>query len=78
MADVSAFLERSNEESLYISMGTTMRMMLLFTQSSSIHRANVGSHAIVFKSQPWSIQTKTGSAAFSKVSVLDLENAGVV
>ncbi len=28
--------------------------------------------------QPRSFQTKTGSAAFSKVSVFDLENAGVV
>ncbi len=27
---------------------------------------------------PRSFQTKTGSAAFSKVSVFDLENAGVV
>ncbi len=30
------------------------------------------------ETQPQSFQTKTGSAAFSKVSVFDLENAGVV
>ncbi len=51
-------------------MGTTMCMMLLFTQSSRICRMNVGSHAIVFKSlrfgrftlkhNPQSFQTKTG------------------
>ncbi len=57
-----------------------------FTRSSRILRANVGSHAIVFKSfrfgqftlKPRSFQNKTGSAAFSKVSVFNLENAGVV
>ncbi len=31
---------------LNISIGTTMSMMLLFTQSSKIRRTNVGSHAI--------------------------------
>ncbi len=31
-------------------MGTTMSMMLLFTRSSRIRSANVGSHAIIFKS----------------------------
>ncbi len=35
---------------LYISMGTTMSMMLLFTWSSRILRVNVGSHTIIFKS----------------------------
>ncbi len=35
---------------LKISMGTIMSMMLLFTQSSRIRSANVGCHAIVFKS----------------------------
>ncbi len=55
---------------LYISMGTTLCMMLLFTQSSRICRVNVGSHAIVFKSLRFgrftlkhnhrSFQTKTG------------------
>ncbi len=35
---------------LYLSMGTIMSMMLLFTRSSRIRSANVGSHAIVFKS----------------------------
>ncbi len=34
----------------YISVGTIMSMMLLFTRSSRIRSANVGSHAIVFKS----------------------------
>ncbi len=73
---------------LYISMGTITSMMLLFTWSSRIRRANVGSHVIVFKSLPfWSVYTetlprsfqiKTGSAAFLKVSVFDRENAGVV
>ncbi len=56
-----------------ISMGTITSMMLLFTRSSRIRRVNVGSQAIVFKrteTQPRSFQTKTGSAAFSKVSVL--------
>ncbi len=33
-----------------VSMGTTMSMMLLFTRSSRIRRANVGNYAIVFKS----------------------------
>ncbi len=33
-----------------VSMGTTMSMLLLFIQSSWIRRANVVSHAIVFKS----------------------------
>ncbi len=31
-------------------MGTIMSIRLLFTQSSRICRANVGSHAVVFKS----------------------------
>ncbi len=35
---------------LYISMGTTMSMMLMFTRSSRTRSANVDSHAIVFKS----------------------------
>ncbi len=35
---------------LYISMGTPMSMLLLFRRSSRIRSANVGSHAIVFKS----------------------------
>ncbi len=55
--------------------GYNKSMMLLFTQSSRIRSVNVGSHAIIFKSlhfghytetQPWSFQTKTGSAAFKK------------
>ncbi len=71
----------------HVSMGTITSMLLLFTRSSRIRRAYVGSHAIVFKSLHFgpfalkhkkSFQTKTGSAAFSKVSVFDLENAGVV
>ncbi len=33
-----------------VSMGTIMSMMLLFTRSLRIHSANVGSHAIIFKS----------------------------
>ncbi len=51
----------------------SMSMLLLFTR---IRRANVGSHAIVFKSlsfapfslkhNPQSVYTKTGSAAFFK------------
>ncbi len=32
------------EGGIYISMCTTMSMLLLFTQSSRIRRANVGSH----------------------------------
>ncbi len=35
---------------LYISMGKITSMMLLFTRSSRMRRANVGSYAIVFKS----------------------------
>ncbi len=35
---------------IYISMGTIMSIMLLFTRSSRIRRANVGSRAILFKS----------------------------
>ncbi len=69
---------------LYISMGTIMSIMLLFIRLSRIHRA-----AIVFKSLrfgPFTLkvikitlrfQIKTGSAAFLKVFVFDLENAGV-
>ncbi len=34
--------------------------------------------SVYTETQPRSFQTKTGSAAFSKVSVFDLENAGVV
>jgi len=74
---------------LYISMGTIMSMMVLFIQLSRIRRANVGSHTILFKSLRFgpftlkvikitlSFQIKTGSAAFLKVFVFDLENAGV-
>ncbi len=66
----------------YISMGTTMSIMLLFTWSSRIRSVNVGSHTIVFKSlsfglftlkQPQSFLTKVGSTVFSKVSVFNLE-----
>ncbi len=66
---------------LYIYMGTMMSMMLLFTWLSRIRCSNVGSHAIIFKSlhlirlmQPLTFQTKMGSAAFSKVSVFNLQN----
>ncbi len=63
--------------------------MLLFTRSSRIRSANVGSHAIVFKNLrfgPFTVKrnpgfsflTKTGSAAFLEVSVFNLENTGVV
>ncbi len=34
--------------------------------------------SVYTESQPWSFQTKMGSAAFSKVSVFNLENGGVV
>ncbi len=34
--------------------------------------------SVYTETQPRSFQTKTGSAAFSKVSIFDLENAGVV
>ncbi len=34
--------------------------------------------SVYTETQPRSFQTKTGFAAFSKVSVFDLENAGVV
>ncbi len=34
--------------------------------------------SVYTETQPWSFQTKMGSGAFSKVSVFDLENAGVV
>ncbi len=34
--------------------------------------------SVYTETQPRSFQTKTGSAAFSKVSVFNLENAGVV
>ncbi len=65
----------------FISMGTITSMLLLFTRSSRIRRANVGRHAIVFKSlrfAPFTFQTKTESAAFSKVSVFDLDNTGAL
>ncbi len=75
------------ELGIYLSMETTMSMMLLFTRSSRINGENVGSHANIFKSLRFglftlkgnsgSLQRKTGSAAFSKV-VFDLENARVV
>ncbi len=90
MADSSACLERSNGESIYpyISMGTITSMMLLFTRSSRIRSANVGNHAIVFKSlrfgpftlkrNPRVFKLKRGLQRFSKVSVFDLENAAVV
>ncbi len=47
---------------LYISMGTIMSMMLLFTRSSKIRSPNEGSHDIIFKSQKslfWSVYTET-------------------
>lgn len=63
MVDVCVLLVVEWEMYLYISMGTTMKMMLLFTQSSRIHRENVNSQAIVFeKSQIWSVNVKMGSA----------------
>ncbi len=34
--------------------------------------------SVYTETQPWSFQIKTGSAAFSKVSVFNLENTGVV
>ncbi len=87
MANASVCLERSNGVSFqYISMSTTMRMMFLFIRSSRIGRENVGNNffqkspfwSIYTETQPRSFQTKMGSAAFSKVSVFDLENARVV
>ncbi len=49
---------------LYISTGTTMSMMLLFTRSSRISRTNVGCHAIIFKSPFWSVYTETQPQSF--------------
>ncbi len=72
---------------LYISMGTIMSMMLLFTQSSRIRRANVCSHAIVFKSLrfgPFTLKHYPGVfdlnrvCSVFKISIFDLENSGVV
>ncbi len=61
---------------------------VIVTRSSRICRANVGSHAIVFKSlrfgpftlkrNPGVFKLKRGLQHFSKVSSFDLENAGVV
>ncbi len=63
---------------LYISMGTTMSMMLLFTRSSSIRLGQPRHHfqksqfwSVYTETQPRSFQSKTGSAAFSKVSVFE-------
>ncbi len=65
---------------LYISMNTTMSMMLLFTRPSRMW-AECGQPrhcfqkspfwSIYTETQPQSFQTKTGSAAISKVSVLE-------
>ncbi len=72
----------------YISMGTTMSMMLLFTQSSRIRRTNVGSHAIVYKSLrfgPFKLKHNTGVfklkrglQRFQKSQFSRVENTGVV
>ncbi len=35
---------------IYISMGKTMSVVLLFARSSRICRVNLGNHAIIFKS----------------------------
>ncbi len=51
--------------------GTITSMMVLFTRSLKICRANASSHAIIFKSLCFGQFTL-------KVSVFDLENAGVV
>ncbi len=68
---------------LYISKVTTMSTMLLFTRSSRIRRANAGTGqprhhfqkspfwSVYTETQPLSFQTKTGSPAFSKVSVFE-------
>ncbi len=52
---------------IYISMGKTMSMMLLFTQSSRIRRVNVGSHAIVFKSLHFGLFTLKGNPGVFKL-----------
>ncbi len=60
---------------LYISMGTTTIIMLLFTRLLRIRRAMPSFSkkspfwSVNTERQPWSFQTKTGSASFSKVSV---------
>ncbi len=83
MADASACLDY-----LYISMGTTMSMMLLFTRSSRIRRENVGGHDIIFKSlrfgpftlkrNPGVFKVKRGLQRFRKSLFSRVENAGVV
>jgi len=62
--------------------------MLLFTRSTRIRRANVGSHAIVFKSlcfgpfilkrNPGVFKLKRGLQHFRKSLFSRFENAGVV
>ncbi len=72
----------------YISMGTTMSMMLLFTQSSRMRRTNVGSLAIVYKSfifgpfklkhNPGVFKLERGLQRFQKSLFSRVGNAGVV
>ncbi len=67
----------------YISMDTRRSMMLLFTRSSRIHRANVGSHAIIFKSLCFGPLTlKRNPRVFKLKRVCSIlkrvENTGVV
>ncbi len=49
---------------LYISMGKITSMMLLFTRSSRMRRANVGSYDIIFKSLCFGLFTLKQKSAF--------------
>ncbi len=80
-------LERLNEASTHTYLWA-MRMMLLFTRSSRIRSANLGSHAIIFKSlcfapftqkrNPGVFKLKRGLQRFQKSPFSRVENAGVV
>ncbi len=72
---------------LYISIGTSLSVILLITRSSRICRANVGNHAIVFKNicfgpftpkhNPGVFKLKQGLQRFQKSPFLRVENTGV-
>ncbi len=80
-------LERLNEASTHTYLWA-MRMMLLFYTVIKDTQCEFGQPrhhfqkslfcSVYTETQPRSFQTKTGSAAFSKVSVSRVENAGVV
>ncbi len=88
MVDASTCLERLNGENLpmHIYGYNNEHDVIVYTVVKDTQRECGQPHSfqkspfwsVYTETQPRSFQTKTGSAAFSKVSIFNLENAGVV